>query len=374
LKNFNILIVDDIEANLISLESLLVENLQDITVIKCIDANSALKIVIKQKIDFIISDVQMPNMNGFEFVDMLKKHKKTKDIPIIFITASVVSCGSMSKMRGLELGAIDYLTKPIEDYILIPKLRNYIDIFRLQQTIKEKDQMLLQQSKQAIMGDMIGMIAHQWRQPITNIKLLASSIELKVEDKNFKEDISLEDLTRDKIKTIKNIVDDLSMTITDFIEFFKPNKEKIDVDLKKAIQESIDLTLASFEAANIDIQIICPQNLFVNTYEREFKQVFISIINNAKDQLISKNPDNKKIKVSIFKDEDDSICVEVLDNAGGISDEIISKIFEPYFSTKSKNGSGIGLYMSKIIIENHINGKLFAKNKEDGASFIIKLT
>jgi two-component system sensor histidine kinase/response regulator len=372
MKSFNILLVDDIEANILALESLLYENLEDIKILSCNDVNTALKMLIKERVDFIISDVQMPNINGFEFIDLLKKHKKTKDIPIIFITASTVSSSLISKMRGLELGAIDYLTKPIEDFILIPKLRNYIELFRLQQKIKEQDQLLLQQSKQAMMGEMIGMIAHQWRQPITNIKLLVSSIELKAMDENFKKDISFQDLTIQKAGNIKNIVDELSTTITDFIDFFKPNKEKTNINLKQAIEDSIELASASFETNNISVSINCNEDLFLNIYEREFKQVIISILNNAKDQLLLKNSDDRKIIITISKDNE-YINVEIFDNGGGINESIIENIFEPYFSTKSQNGTGIGLYMSKIIIENHIEGQLLVENKNDGANFIIKL-
>jgi signal transduction histidine kinase len=198
------------------------------------------------------------------------------------------------------------------------------------------------------------------------------SIELKAMDENFKKDISFQDLTIQKAGNIKNIVDELSTTITDFIDFFKPNKEKTNINLKQAIEDSIELASASFETNNISVSINCNEDLFLNIYEREFKQVIISILNNAKDQLLLKNSDDRKIIITISKDNE-YINVEIFDNGGGINESIIENIFEPYFSTKSQNGTGIGLYMSKIIIENHIEGQLLVKNKNDGANFIIKL-
>jgi signal transduction histidine kinase len=365
--NFNILIVDDIKANIISLESLLTSNLSGINVIKCYDANDALKVTMIKRIDFIISDVQMPNMNGFEFVDILKRHKKTKNIPIIFITASEIACNDISTMKGLELGAIDYLMKPINDSILIAKLKNYIEIFRLQQQIKEKDKMLLEQSNQ-----IIGMIAHQWRQPITNVKLLATSIEMKIKNKDFQEEISTEELVLDKTSNIKSIVNELSETITDFINFFKPKKEKSEVNIIKIIKECIELTSASFSIHDIKIDIDYVDNIIINTYERELKQVIMNIIHNAKDQIVSSKTELKTIDIKVYKNKE-SVFIDFIDKAGGIEKDILTKIFEPYFSTKSQNGTGLGLYMSKVIINNNLEGELTVKNIDNGAKFTIIL-
>jgi signal transduction histidine kinase len=231
----------------------------------------------------------------------------------------------------------------------------------------QKDKMLLQQGKLAIMGEMISMIAHQWRQPLSAINMHAQSIAFKKKLGKL-----TDDMLEEKVSDIKNISFDMSKTIDDFKNFFKPNKKKNLVNIKNSIEDSISLISAIFKNHNIDISIKSESDISISIYDREFSQVVINILNNAKDALIDNKEKDRKILIVIEKRKS-SLYVSIEDNAGGIPDAILDKVFDPYFSTKSKNGTGLGLYMSKIIIDEHLDGLLSVKNSDKGAVFTIRL-
>ncbi|RXJ97971.1 histidine kinase [Arcobacter sp. CECT 8986] len=241
---------------------------------------------------------------------------------------------------------------------------------------RKKDSLLTQQSKMATMGEMIGNIAHQWRQPLSLISTAASGIKIQKEfgilnDKDLDDDI----------KTITDATVHLSTTIDDFKNFFKPNKNKTAFTTADILEKSINLISAQFRSKNIEI-IKQIENVELFQLENELIQVLINILNNARDQLMIKEDiENKLIFIKTYKKEEELI-ISIKDNAGGIDNEIINKIFDAYFTTKeAENGTGIGLYMSREIIEKHMKGKLIVENcsfeikqKEYyGANFIIKL-
>ena len=231
---------------------------------------------------------------------------------------------------------------------------------------QNKQDQLVQQSRHAAMGEMIGMIAHQWRQPLSAISTIAGNIELTTVLGELKED----DIVP-YMQEITELTLHLSSTVDDFRNFFKPNKEKSLVTTKSIIDDSLKLLIHLFKTNSVELDIKISELKFY-TNENELKQVIINIIKNAIDELISKNQTDKKIFIRDYIDND-QIIIEIEDNAGGIPDDIIEKIFEPYFSTKSKNGTGLGLYMSKSIIEDHLHGILRACNSSSGAIFKIAL-
>ena len=233
---------------------------------------------------------------------------------------------------------------------------------------KQKDNQLQQQSRHAQMGEMISMIAHQWRQPLAAISSTSSAINLKAKLKKLDSDTAIE--LSDKIS---NYSQHLSQTIDDFREFFKPNKEKVEVNYTQLIKSVLDIIQVSIKNKNIRLEqeLNCEDRFF--TYPNEIKQVLLNLIKNAEDVLLEKEIKNPCIKIKSFK-EKDKLILEISDNAGGIPKDIIDKIFDPYFSTKTKkDGTGLGLYMSKTIIEGHCNGKLNVKNDDFGAVFTIVL-
>ena len=221
--------------------------------------------------------------------------------------------------------------------------------------LREKDLVLNQQSKLAAMGEMLGNIAHQWRQPLSSISTLSSGIKLRKEMGMISDEQILNDLNN-ITKTTKI----LSQTIDDFRTFYSNKKEKTNFEIKDTINESLDLVIASLRNKNITVEKDI-QEVKCFSYKNELVQVFLNIINNAKDALL-KIEENKYIFIKSKKVNND-ITIEFYDNAGGIDDTIVNRIFEPYFTTKHQtNGTGIGLYMSKNIIENSLNGKLTVQN------------
>ena len=235
--------------------------------------------------------------------------------------------------------------------------------------LQEKDSILVQQSKLAAMGEMIGNIAHQWRQPLNALGLTIQKIQMF-----HNEDMLTGDALNKSVNKSKILINKMSTTIDDFRNFFKTDKVKQQFNIKDSINAVLNLLESSLKNNNIDIDTINIQNdiEFIG-YKNELEQVLLNIINNAKDALIENNIQKPNIKISINVNHS-NIYIEILDNAGGISENIIDKIFEPYFTTKEQGkGTGIGLYMSNMIIETNMNGKLSVKNKSNGACFTIVL-
>jgi signal transduction histidine kinase len=219
---------------------------------------------------------------------------------------------------------------------------------------KEKDKMLYQQSKMASMGEMISNIAHQWRQPLSMITSLASGVRVQ---KMI--NISTQESELKALDDIMKSAQYLSSTIDDFRDFFKPDKEKSLVKLNNVFEKIFKLL--SFKSKTNDIKIIKNiEEIAFNTFENELIQVFINILNNARDAL--EHTENKLLFIDAYEDNK-KIIIEIKDNAGGINKEYIHRVFEPYFTTKHKaQGTGIGLYMVKEILTRHMDGNIEVEN------------
>jgi PAS domain S-box-containing protein len=231
---------------------------------------------------------------------------------------------------------------------------------------REKDHILIQQSRLAAMGEMIHNIAHQWRQPLNALSILASNIK---DDFDYKE-LTAESLTKD-IEKIKQLLQKMSSTIDDFRDFFRPDREASDFDISNPIKESLSIMEATLKNNNINITTSFPKNLNVYGFKNQLSQTILNIIANAKEAIVEKHIANGKIEI-VADTIDNNVIITIEDNGGGIPDEILPKIFDPYFSTKY-SGSGIGLYMSKTIIEHNFKGTIRACNKDDGVQIIITI-
>jgi len=231
-----------------------------------------------------------------------------------------------------------------------------------------KDQQILQQSRLAQMGEMIAMIAHQWRQPLSAIASASLVLRMKAE----MESCSKEDIIR-KTDAISNYSQHLSATIDDFRDFFKPTKEKKEINFCRLVQSALKLIGTSLSNQKITvIQELNCKHSFI-TYPNELKQVILNLLKNAEDILIEKAISNPTIYIVTYEEGNNKV-LEIRDNGGGVPKEIMDTIFNPYFSTKNnKNGTGLGLYMSKTIIEEHCNGLLSVHNDAKGAIFTISL-
>jgi signal transduction histidine kinase len=241
---------------------------------------------------------------------------------------------------------------------------------KVQQEVKkqrENEKLLIQQSKLAALGEMIGNIAHQWRQPISAISTIMMNIKWTAisagVDKKFLDE---------RMEEANEQLEYMSRTIDDFRNFFKPDKAKSNFDMKNEIKKAYHILEESLKYHNINLQIAANSNIMVYGYANEFSQVILNLLSNAKDVLIERDIYNPKINIEVMQNDKEIIC-KIFDNGGGIEENHLEKIFEPYFTTKSSHGTGIGLYIAKEIIENHMNGKLHVENLQDGACFSISL-
>lgn len=234
--------------------------------------------------------------------------------------------------------------------------------------LKKKDELMMAQSRHAAMGEMIGMIAHQWRQPISIVSMIANNMLLDTALGNFDAN-KADDYSKDILKQTEY----LSKTIDDFRNYFKPDKSVSKINLKNIVDEVYSIVKDSLKNNSIRFETSYDSKTEVNGYPREVMQVIVNIINNAKDALVSNKTENALIEVNVFEDET-HVNIKICDNGGEIKSEILPKIFDPYFTTKDeKNGTGIGLYISKMIVEDHLQGKIEVSNIKEGVCFIVKL-
>jgi PAS domain S-box-containing protein len=280
--------------------------------------------------------------------------KNTPHILIMF--QDIIERVQAERINQQRQREIEVLNKSLEDRVQEEVMKNL-----------EKDQLLIQQSKMAAMGDMMGNIAHQWRQPLNTLAIAIQDIE----DAFLFDEID-EEYIRAFIALSMENVSYMSKTIDDFRNFFRPSKTKERFRLKDAIEDILQIVTAQLKNNRIDITLV-GENYEVIGYPNEFKQVILNLTNNAKDAIL----DNRQsgaglIKIEISNYSDQFKEVRITDNGGGVPEHLIDKIFEPYFTTKEGNkGTGIGLYMSKTIIEENMKGELRLANVKNGALFSI---
>ena len=257
-----------------------------------------------------------------------------------------------------------------KEKIVVANIQDITDEF-------DKDAKILQQSRYAAMGEMIGNIAHQWRQPLSSISTISSGAKIRKQANLISDDEIL-----DVFDKITNQTKYLSQTIDNFRNFFKKSKSENTFEIFAVINQAISLTEATFKNNSIKVIVdnkydsqMCKGN------EGELSQVFMNLLNNSKDALIENAIDLKTVYIKINQEENNAV-IHYYDNARGIKDDIITKVFEPYFTTKHKSqGTGIGLFMSKEIVEKHFMGSITVSNKEFninthkyfGACFVIKI-
>jgi len=229
---------------------------------------------------------------------------------------------------------------------------------------KFQEEMIREQSRLAQMGEMISMIAHQWRQPLSAIAAASGSLQLKAKRDRLDKETAIE--IGDKIKGFSL---HLSETIDDFRNFFKTNRQENETSFEKVLLSVLGIIEGSLKKNRIELSIEIQNTQSFKTFENELKQVILNLLKNAEDALVDNQIENPYIDIVITKN-----VFTIKDNAGGIAQDIIEKIFDPYFSTKTKkDGTGLGLYMSKMIIEDHCKGKIEVSNETTGAKFKITL-
>ncbi|NCB11983.1 MAG: transporter substrate-binding domain-containing protein [Erysipelotrichia bacterium] len=344
---------------------------------------------------FEFKDLKVSGKSGIDFPLKIMVRKEYKDlIPIINKTIATIPASEITNIVNswnnvqfqnsidyktvwilvflVFFGAIAFIHRTATLNILNKKLKYTVEektkelkylnenlqlaIDKKTKELLEKEAILNQQAKMAAMGEMIENIAHQWRQPLSVISTISSSLKIKKEmnildDKEFYE----------ALKNINKTSEHLSNTIDDFRNFFSPNKEMNRFYLSQLIKKSKDLIKSRFDKFNIKV-IEHIDDIEILSYQNELFQVILNLFSNSIDVLSSSQIENKIIYIKIYHDEN-NLYIEFLDNGGGIKDEFINRVFEPYFTTKHKSqGTGIGLYMSLQIVTKHLNGEISVKN------------
>ena len=233
----------------------------------------------------------------------------------------------------------------------------------LMQEQKEQEQMLIHQSRLASMGEMLVNISHQWRQPLNRIASFIMNMQLHIMDNYEKEKYLLE-----KLEESQEQLEYMSSTIEDFSNFYKTKKEKEEFYVSESTENAYTIIKSSLVSNNIIIENEIKNDFTLTSYPKELSQVILNLMQNAKDAFIINHIHNPKIIITV---DENKIIIQ--DNAGGIPTDIITKIFEPYFTTKDKHdGTGVGLYMSKMILEKNFNAQISVSNQNDGANFTIE--
>lgn len=331
-----------------------IENFCD-TLYRADDGYQGLDLYKKHNPDIVISDIRMPVMDGIKMCNAIRKFNK--DAHIIFTTAfSDIDYFQ----EAIELQVDGYILKPINLDALEKKILNIIATIELQKELFEKEQMLIQSSKLAAMGEMIGNIAHQWKQPLSVISMGANNLKVTYALNDTIEPQEALDFADHTIQQVEF----LAKTIDDFRGFFNPNKMHEMYNLKSYINKCIDLVNASFDSNTIKTVKDIDDKIDSYGDPNQLLQAIINILNNARDALKNASGLRERL-VFIFtaKEDGDNIVISIKDNAGGIPENILPRIFEPYFTTKEESGgTGLGLYITYTIITKNLKGSIKVEN------------
>ncbi len=230
--------------------------------------------------------------------------------------------------------------------------------------LRQKDQLMISQSRQAAMGEMIGNIAHQWRQPLNALAMVLGNIQ----QAHYYNELTAEYLDS-AVDNGNNLIQKMSTTINDFRNFFLPDKEAVSFSARHQINQAVDLVKASLTNQNITVTFETDGDLLLSGFPNEYSQVLLNLLSNSREAIKSHDVLEGHISICLYEQDEQGV-VSVRDNGGGIPADVIDKVFEPYFSTKAM-GTGIGLYMSKMIIERSMKGTIDAHNVDGGAEFVL---
>jgi len=378
--------------------------------------------------ELILTDLRMPEMDGLTLIREM--HKKHPDTPLIVISGT----GSISSaMEAVHCGAWDFIEKPIIDQSalemvishtlersrLLLENRRYHDhleelvqertvelhqqtllleqemaerqeaqqrlaiehaeLQRLNATLEQRvqeeveknrdqERIISHQARLAAMGEMLSNIAHQWRQPLNNLGLYLQNMQL-----DYQESLLDTERMAEYVSCSMETLQYMSRTISDFQNFFRPDREKKKFTIALAIQEAVHLVEASLKTKGITIRVETSGECAVLGFSNEFSQVVLNIINNARDVLLDRQVPDPVIRIAC-RCEGKTGIVTIGDNAGGIPEELLDKVFDPYFTTKAKSqGTGLGLYMAKMILSKGMGGHLMAHNAGNGAEFVMEI-
>lgn len=253
----------------------------------------------------------------------------------------------------------------IFSYLVSKKIERMFRNYRIK--IARSQQLLIQKSKMATMGEMIGNIEHQWRQPLSQISGLFHDIESAYDYKELDKKY-----LASRVDEANDLLEYMSETMEEFKDFFNPNTILDKFTVYEGVEKALKIIGASLKSSNIAIEFDINKKISIEGYLNEFSQVILNILSNSKEISIQRRTENPTIGIDCIE-YDTYIHVQISDNCGGVDEQIIDRIFEPYVTSKYSYGTGIGLYMSRMIIENKMYGKIFVANTKDGVLFTIEL-
>lgn len=334
--------------------------------------------------DLVLTDYLLPDGAGKDILTIIPDN-----YPVVVMTSHGSEQIAVELMKA---GALDYIVKSPDSFGLMPQVvRRALREWRLrwehtkaqqelaamnaelEQRVRdevaknlEKDRILAHQARLAAMGEMLRDIAHQWRQPLNNVAMMVQNIclehdcgELSNESCHY------------QVSQCLDMLKYLSETITQFQTFYQPDRLVLPFALGTAVESAVNLMRPGIEAAGIKIQFLQDASVEIDGYRNEFVNAIVNIINNAREAIRERQPVDPVITLNLYQDDMHSI-LSIRDNGGGIPEDIIDKIFDPYFTTKFKSqGTGIGLYMARSIFVNSMGGSLTAQNCDGGAEFLI---
>jgi len=277
-------------------------------------------------------------------------------IGLIFFLSIIISMILINHFKELHSSmevTIDTKTKELRvlNNSLEKRVKNEVENNR------KKDQIMFQQARLASLGEMLQNIAHQWRQPLGALSMIVQSFQSK-----FLSGKLTEEFVESRVEDAGKLAQNMSETLEDFRTFFDPNKSHKSFSIKQVINKSLDLTKYQLEKDGVQVSFSMGEDIKIYGFENELTHVILNLINNSRDALTEKKINEKRITI-IVKNTTKNVYINVIDNAGGIKSDIMAKVFDPYFTTKHKSvGTGIGLYMSKQMVEKHMNGQIICKN------------
>ncbi len=358
LKNFTILYVeDDIDTNEV-ISSILKSNFKE--VYSAFNGEEGLEAYKINNPDIVLSDIQMPKMNGIEMSKAIKEINPHQEIALFTAFNEPEHL-----KKAVNMGISKYILKPIDDTQFFDSL---LSMAKVIQTDKdhEIDQHCIEiQSKNSAVGEMLGYIAHQWRQPLSIMSAILNGIKVSMElEKTIKQE-DLEELITTMNKQIKYLSD----TIDDFSNFFHTSNIVIkEFEFNDLYKDIMSLTKDMFQGNKINVVINAPENITIKQDKNSLLHAILNIINNSKDAFLDKKIDTKSryLFIDANKSEEDLLTtITIRDSAGGIEEEIIDRIFQPYTTTKFQDqGTGIGMYMTYQIINKHFKGNISVNNHE----------
>lgn len=329
----------------------------------------------KNKPDLILLDILMPGIDGYEVCQRIKADPLYNDIVIIFLTGEK---STDSLVKGFEYGAVDYIKKPFSGRELFVRVKTQLEnivsksyikheLSKLMQEREILQSIAVQQSKFATLAETYASISHQWKQPLSNITTTTSVSKIK----EYQKDHPDQDLLK-RLNSIDSQINFMVKTIHSFTNFFKPDKKPKEFSLLHSLNALENLMGDYFKKNLIEVTIESENDLNLFGQQNMLQQVILNIITNAKDEILKTKAKDRSITINFYQKDQETI-ITISNNAGCIKEKHLSKIFDQFFTTKANDGMGIGLYMSKKIIEETFKGKISAENSKHGVIFKIVL-